>query len=214
MNREYVRYPKRSPNEQGSRHVLNHKLLQEEIEHSFGSHIENGQVTYLSSFNNLTMKQQVQFMSQIDILLSPHGAQLTSIPYMPDCGSVLELFPKGFYLPYWYGPLAASANLHHSAIYTGGGSDIDFEIETANYTIRKAMKRRKRAICPNIPTVIETLATLIDQWKNCTCRSSSSSSSNGSSGYHQILPHKPLPKPEDVIHLKRNDTPYDGINGY
>jgi hypothetical protein len=35
-----------------------------------------------------SFREQVTILSQIDILLSPHGAQLTSLHYMPACGGV------------------------------------------------------------------------------------------------------------------------------
>ena len=108
---------------EGSRHILNHLQIKNEIENQFNSSYvsNNGTVIYQSSFNNLTMEQQVLWMSNIDILISPHGAQLISVPYMPDCGSILEIFPTGFYLPSWYGQLASSANLHHATLYDNSG---------------------------------------------------------------------------------------------
>ncbi|XP_050374515.1 uncharacterized protein LOC126792057 [Argentina anserina] len=46
--------------------------------------------------NNLTFCDQVKLMSMTDILISPHGAQLTNLFLMDRNSSVMEFFPKGW----------------------------------------------------------------------------------------------------------------------
>ncbi|XP_004292478.1 PREDICTED: uncharacterized protein LOC101296745 isoform X2 [Fragaria vesca subsp. vesca] len=46
--------------------------------------------------NNLTFCDQVKLMSRTDILISPHGAQLTNMFLMDRNSSVMEFFPKGW----------------------------------------------------------------------------------------------------------------------
>ncbi|KAF5731921.1 hypothetical protein HS088_TW18G00608 [Tripterygium wilfordii] len=46
--------------------------------------------------NNLTFCDQVKIMSLTDILISPHGAQLTNMFLMDKNSSVMEFFPKGW----------------------------------------------------------------------------------------------------------------------
>ncbi|PRQ36338.1 putative glycosyltransferase 61 [Rosa chinensis] len=46
--------------------------------------------------NNLTFCDQVKLMSMTDILMSPHGAQLTNMFLMDRNSSVMEFFPKGW----------------------------------------------------------------------------------------------------------------------
>ncbi|KAL2343825.1 hypothetical protein Fmac_005110 [Flemingia macrophylla] len=46
--------------------------------------------------NNLTFCEQVKLMSMTDILISPHGAQLTNMFLMERNSSVMEFFPKGW----------------------------------------------------------------------------------------------------------------------
>ncbi|KAL8158653.1 hypothetical protein V2J09_000190 [Rumex salicifolius] len=46
--------------------------------------------------NNLTVCQQVKIMSETDVLISPHGAQLTNMFLMDKGSSVMEFFPKGW----------------------------------------------------------------------------------------------------------------------
>ncbi|KDP40949.1 hypothetical protein JCGZ_24948 [Jatropha curcas] len=46
--------------------------------------------------NNLTFCEQVKLMGMTDILVSPHGAQLTNMFLMDRNSSVMEFFPKGW----------------------------------------------------------------------------------------------------------------------
>ncbi|KAM7250319.1 hypothetical protein ACFE04_022202 [Oxalis oulophora] len=46
--------------------------------------------------NNLSFCEQVELMSLTDILVSPHGAQLTNMFLMDRNSSVMEFFPKGW----------------------------------------------------------------------------------------------------------------------
>ncbi|KAI4367491.1 hypothetical protein MLD38_023224 [Melastoma candidum] len=46
--------------------------------------------------HNLTFCEQVKLMSRTDILVSPHGAQLTNMFLMDRNSSVMEFFPKGW----------------------------------------------------------------------------------------------------------------------
>ncbi|KAL8109851.1 hypothetical protein AgCh_025809 [Apium graveolens] len=46
--------------------------------------------------DNLTFCEQVQLMRSTDILISPHGAQLTNLFLMDKNSSVMEFYPKGW----------------------------------------------------------------------------------------------------------------------
>ncbi|KAJ0247323.1 Uncharacterized protein HA466_0167510 [Hirschfeldia incana] len=46
--------------------------------------------------NNLTFCEQVELMRNTDVLVSPHGAQLTNLVLMDRNSSVMEFYPKGW----------------------------------------------------------------------------------------------------------------------
>ncbi|WOL19971.1 hypothetical protein Cni_G28773 [Canna indica] len=46
--------------------------------------------------NNMTFCDQVKMMSETDVLISPHGAQLTNLFLMDKNSSVMEFYPKGW----------------------------------------------------------------------------------------------------------------------
>ncbi|XP_033144167.1 uncharacterized protein LOC103862242 [Brassica rapa] len=50
----------------------------------------------VSYSDNLTFCQQVELMKKTDVLVSPHGAQLTNLFLMDRNSSVMEFFPKGW----------------------------------------------------------------------------------------------------------------------
>lgn len=72
--------------------------------------------------NNLTVCQQVKLMGMTDILVSPHGAQLTNMFLMEKNSSVMEFFPKGWlklagvgqYVFHW---LAGWAGMRHEGAW-------------------------------------------------------------------------------------------------
>merc|ERR1712178_589922 len=58
-----------------------------------------------------TFIQQLELMSNTDVLISPHGAQLSTIPFMPDCGCLLEIMPYSYWFPGYFQALAKNSGL-------------------------------------------------------------------------------------------------------
>ncbi|KAK1568797.1 hypothetical protein Q3G72_028888 [Acer saccharum] len=82
--------------------------------------------------NNLTFCEQVTLMSKTDILVSPHGAQLTNMFLMNRNSSVMEFFPKGWlkiagvgqYVFHWIA--SWSGMRHHGAWRDPNGENCTF----------------------------------------------------------------------------------------
>eukprot|EP00797_Seminavis_robusta_P024480 Sro410_g137490.2 (239) ;mRNA; r:59590-60306 len=103
-------------NRVGHRHVSNsHDIIQEIA----ASKINHTEIQYLDSFDGKSFLEQAAFMANVDILISPHGAQLTNSIFMPQCGGFLELFPRGYHWPELFGTLAASNGHLPVGLYTG-----------------------------------------------------------------------------------------------
>lgn len=150
-------------NRAGNRSLLNVEILQSRLSHQTGCPVD---IVY---FENKTFLEQITFMMQTDILLTPHGAQLTSINFMPACGGVLEFFPPGFWYPHFFGPLAASSGLTHGYIYTG----VNYYKEWTWGGLRHRWKRfevRERDVCLPLETSLPFIEQLVDKWREC-CRS-------------------------------------------
>ncbi|KAJ1457757.1 hypothetical protein M885DRAFT_562677 [Pelagophyceae sp. CCMP2097] len=51
---------------------------------------------------------QAAWIHAHDVIVSPHGAQLSSLVFARPCTVVVEIFPTGFYLPGFYSMLAVN----------------------------------------------------------------------------------------------------------
>eukprot|EP00984_Skeletonema_dohrnii_P000176 scaffold59_cov133-Skeletonema_dohrnii-CCMP3373.AAC.1 len=74
------------------------------IEHLWGKRVV---VDIVSNFEGSLRSQAAKF-HWADIVITPHGAQNTNLAFIQPCASVLELFPRGYYLGYFQ-PLVLSA---------------------------------------------------------------------------------------------------------
>eukprot|EP00977_Amphora_coffeiformis_P019397 scaffold7213_cov166-Amphora_coffeaeformis.AAC.13 len=122
-------------------------------------------------FEKATFREQVEIMSNVDILISGHGAQLTSLHYMPTCGGVLEFFPPGYYTPGFFGPLAATSGLHHGFIYTGANRTAEWD-ESGIHMLGLRSAARALDICVPLKVTLESVKELILKWKQCCQRQS------------------------------------------
>lgn len=119
-------------------------------------------------FENKTFEEQVEFWDYNDIVLSPHGAQLSGIPFLASCGSVLEIFPLGLYLPFYFGSLAAeAAGVAYTAVYTSVTGDWKAENAEHQRDIGTRQQTRRRNVCPSVDVVVEETFRLIESWRVC-----------------------------------------------
>ena len=119
-------------------------------------------------FERTSFQSQIDFMATTDILLSPHGAQLTSLFVMPaPCGSVWEFFPVDFLIPWFFGSLATSAaSLQHYASYAGTEVDKDGTVWSTNTTLR-VRARNVPYMCPNVTTLEPLMQKVLQEWYQC-----------------------------------------------
>jgi Glycosyltransferase 61 len=127
-----------------------------------------------------TFQEQVEFFQSVDILISGHGAQLTGLPFMADnygssssksCKQVVELYPKHYALPYYFGSLAHQAGMAHSYMYmTDNQTDIVLPWEIRNgATYQERFHARKAKLCPRPDAMVEAMVELIHDWHACMC---------------------------------------------
>jgi Glycosyltransferase 61 len=113
-----------------------------------------GNIRYLPAMGNLTFVEQVKFMSEVDILMGPHGAQFITTLFIPECGSLLEFFPRHYYSPGWFGSLVALSGKHHFFIYNGGEGKLFKGRFTSSYAVN--------------PFYVETIVPImVDRWESC-----------------------------------------------
>lgn len=142
------------------RSILNADFLAERLQNLSETEV---QVHY---FEDSSFADQISFMSSVDILIASHGAQLTSINFMPKCGAIVEAMPPGYNYPAFFGPLAASAGLEHYSVYAGLDEETEWqEMGVVSHPIR--VKSRKGNMCVPIDSMVEHVQKLADNWRSC-----------------------------------------------
>jgi Glycosyltransferase 61 len=130
------------------------------------ANVKDIEVVYFNE--STTFRDQIQLFSSTDILISPHGAQLTGIPFMPNCAEIFEIFPAGYYLPYYFGSLASASGLQH-AFTSSTSSSVNWKDES----IRGMKDRKSRQSVRNTPicispdTIVDAVRDLVTSWKKC-----------------------------------------------
>ena len=166
------------------RHLLNYEEIIEKLEFE----IPGLKDVTVTKFDYKSLKEQVDFFSNVDILISGHGAQLTGIPFMsPQRGGVLEVFPRGYYSPHFFGSLAYASGLNHGFIYETNGN-LNSEVRAIfRNGGKKLLRARQVNLCPPVDQVVAGVKVLISQWRE-------SCSSEGNREYPYPAHAPPSPK--------------------
>eukprot|EP00523_Entomoneis_sp_CCMP467_P000906 CAMPEP_0168755320 /NCGR_PEP_ID=MMETSP0724-20121128/20001_1 /TAXON_ID=265536 /ORGANISM="Amphiprora sp., Strain CCMP467" /LENGTH=576 /DNA_ID=CAMNT_0008803917 /DNA_START=264 /DNA_END=1991 /DNA_ORIENTATION=+ len=165
----------RKPQSSSGRSVLNVEALLEALNNRLkGGEVSSVQVVPYTDEES-SFGDQVSLMATTDILISPHGSQLSSLFLMPPCGSVLELFGRGYFVPEFYGSLAAASGLRYHALYTSttldGTADADATDSGIMAEIHQGMKSHQSRtvakhfpVCAPIEVVVEQVVTEVQVW--------------------------------------------------
>ncbi len=97
-------------NRENNRKLMNVEEICDEVLKKFNLTID---VTY---FEDKSFDYQIQFFRDHDIIISPHGAQLCSIPFLPDNGLLIECTHKYWHPYYYFSGLAFTCNKYHVMI--------------------------------------------------------------------------------------------------
>ena len=143
------------------RRLLNARDLKDAIQTRF-----NLTTVRVVEFEQASVLQQVQMMGETDIVLSPHGAQLTSLPFLPTCGRVIEIFGLGYYVPQFFGRLAHASGEAYSHVYAGG-NDMEHETQVWMQSLETRSVARQLPICPEMETILRHVQQEIAAWKRC-----------------------------------------------
>jgi Glycosyltransferase 61 len=122
------------------------------------------EITYLEGVPFL---EQIKYMTEIDILVTVHGENLTSVPFLPQCGGVVEFFPSSFYLPQWYGSLAAVLGLHHASLYSGLNHSLEWDHHGAVNFSSTTSRPLQNDVCVNVEETINAIREMEKKWTQC-----------------------------------------------
>ena len=149
-------------------------------------------VTY---FEDKPFLEQVTYFREHDIIISGHGAQLTGLVFMPNdatedesksCKHLMELFPKGYGLPFFFGSLAVQSGIAHSYVYYDDGlvnstygEPPSFGVERAPLVVLKPWEKltaetpperlaaRKAMFCPRSNDMVGYVSRILKEWYRC-----------------------------------------------
>ena len=126
----------------------------------------------VTHFEGQSFQHQVQFFHDIDMLISPHGAQLIGIPFMANkpCTRMIELFPHNYLVPDYFGTLAVDSGIEYSYIYVSYYSATEGQNEAgriAPETSRTRGAARQQNLCLDPDILIGALRDAIRDWCKC-----------------------------------------------
>lgn len=119
-----------------------------------------------TNFDGESFLDQVRFMHSHDLLISPHGAQLTLLPFMTECSGVLEIFPRGYFMPYFFGNLAVDSGLIHMWLYMSGADAEDEADEILPWGSSRGVARSV-GMCPAPSRVLIAIRRLLKDHFGC-----------------------------------------------
>ena len=151
------------------RSIVNVDSLQKQLQERLGLDYQLP-VVY---FDGLSFQKQIEFFASVDILISPHGAQLTGLPFMTDMDmnddvdvdvddgcrhinkkALLELFPKEYGIPDFYGSLAVHAGISYAYLYLSSGT-LQEEMSSPNYGLLNRIHARATNLCPSPQIIVD-----------------------------------------------------------
>jgi Glycosyltransferase 61 len=130
-------------------------------------------VVRVEYFEGRSFADQVSVMSNTDILISPHGAQLTGLVFLPSpCSAVLEIFPRGYWIPKFFGSLAATSGVHqHACLYLGASNSAIInrtqQVHESTQTLRDRIRTRSQNICLPVNRTLQAIQQMIHSWQQC-----------------------------------------------
>jgi len=111
-------------NRHGSRQMMNPEVVYK----AFIDHLPNAHITTLLDAKYLpSFLEQCQWVNQMDIIVAPHGAQLTNLVCAAPCTVLVEIYPPKYFIPGYFGPMANALGLETFVVYPGkdGYADTD-----------------------------------------------------------------------------------------
>ena len=92
------------------RYITNEKDILQSVKQNFNINLD------IEYFEDKSFKEQIDFFKNHNIIISPHGGQLVSIPFSPKNALIIECCHEEHH-PYYYFPgLSYSSNKYHAMI--------------------------------------------------------------------------------------------------
>eukprot|EP00668_Euglena_longa_P005155 GGOE01006057.1.p1 GENE.GGOE01006057.1~~GGOE01006057.1.p1 ORF type:complete len:381 (+),score=103.49 GGOE01006057.1:44-1186(+) len=148
-------------NRRGSRRLLNPELVFE----AFANHTRRIEIHTLDDMMDLpTFESQCLWMNEMDIIISPHGAQLTNLVCALPCTVVVEAFSPQYFIPGFFNPFSAALRLETFGVYMGA----DGYTDTDACYLQQECQRAARLKHVRMPDVFRQMPPLLfNAWHKC-----------------------------------------------
>lgn len=110
---------------------------------------------------NGTLQEMIDFFPMVDVLVSPHGSQLTGIMFMQRCSAVLEMFPHLYYTPNYFSSLARMFQLPHANWYVSHAAVPGF------LDLKTRLANTNNNMCPSMDKLVSAVDELIQKRQDC-----------------------------------------------
>jgi Glycosyltransferase 61 len=149
-----------------SRHLANAPEIQDMVQAKLLP-VANQTVPIVTFHDYTPFAEQFWLFRDTDVLISPHGAQLLGMTFLPSCASVLEVFPHRYLVAEYFGTLAAALNLDHGYVYVG---DPDEDIPHAErFHYMRDDNHKGQSLEPNVKKISSAVDSIIKKWRKCIC---------------------------------------------
>jgi len=112
-----------------------------------------------------SLQKQAQIIHTSDIIISPHGAQLTNLAFIRPCTVVAENFPQGYYLGFFQSYVLAAGGNSFEAYEEGRSAESDSH---GVDILAERQRRRGMDILVSPISVVRALPRFIMEFSMCT----------------------------------------------
>lgn len=149
-------------NRKGQREIVRSSEVIRQITSRFGVAVKE-----THDMGSLSPRDQIALVHEHDIIISPHGQQLSTIGFARECTAVLEVYVPQFAIPGFFLPWAVNADLLAFGLYSGERLE-----ETSEWLSSKGLKQRSIARRRQVSLSTEIVAlipAMIRSRVECCC---------------------------------------------
>ena len=128
-------------------------------------HARHYSLSYMDSFDRMSFLEQAQWVHQQDILVSPHGAQNINFLFARPCTAILEIYPKGYYLPGEYLQLARAVGAVVFSAYDGEHPYAETAASTGSFGARIHVRNSFFMLNTSVAGI--AVQQLLGAWQSC-----------------------------------------------
>lgn len=143
-------------NRPATRKLLNAMDARDNIAAAFPEH------NVFEHYLNGTLQEMIDFFPRVDVLVSPHGSQLTGMMFMQRCSAVVEMFPHLYYTPFYFSSLARMFQLSHANWYVSHD-----EVPTGKLPLKTRLANTNNNMCPSMDKLVSAVDDLIRKRQHC-----------------------------------------------